>query len=216
MTSSWYLMYFAQRNIPLFQRVTVTDSVLCLVAQLCPTDCNPVDCSPPGSSVHGNSPSKNTGMGCHALLKGIFPTQGSNPGLLHCRWILYHLSHQGNHFFPYINTWNNFQGSWLESHGIINLGKETSKSACFCSVCQENKKSLSKISPFFSFFKLLLSYSRKLNLNVEPSFVFYFPLMKVLTCIRSFIKCVTREECILSPDQEDDHPVENQSGMWEG
>lgn len=57
---------------------------------------------------------------------------------------------------------------------------------------------------------------RKLNLNVEPSFVFYFPLMKVLTCIRSFIKCVTREECILSPDQEDVHPVENQSGMWEG
>lgn len=68
----------------------------------------------------------------------------------------------------------------------------------------------------FSSCKLLLSYSRKLNLNVEPSFVFYFPPMKVLTCIRSFIKCVTREECILSPDQEDVHPVENQSGMWEG
>lgn len=57
---------------------------------------------------------------------------------------------------------------------------------------------------------------RKLNLNVEPSFVFCFPLMKVLTCISSFIKCVTREECILSLDQEDVHPVENQSGMWEG
>ena len=37
-----------------------------------------------------------TGMGCRALLQGIFPTQGLNPGLLHFRWILYHLSHQGS------------------------------------------------------------------------------------------------------------------------
>ena len=40
-----------------------------------------MDCSPPGSSVHGESPGKNTGVGCHALLQGIFPTQGSNPAL---------------------------------------------------------------------------------------------------------------------------------------
>ena len=68
-------------------------SVLCSVAQSCPTLCDPKDCSPPGFSVHGDSPGKNTEMGCHALLQGIFPTQGSNPGLLHCRWILYHWSH---------------------------------------------------------------------------------------------------------------------------
>ena len=42
------------------------------------------------------SPRKNTGVGCHALLQGIFSTQGSNQGLLHCRQILYHLSHQGS------------------------------------------------------------------------------------------------------------------------
>ena len=54
-------------------------------------------CSLPGSSVHGDSPGKNTGVGCHALLQGIFPTQGSNPGLPHCRQVLYHLSHQGSH-----------------------------------------------------------------------------------------------------------------------
>ena len=54
-----------------------------------------MDCSPPGSSVHEDSPGKNTGVGCQALLQGIFPTQGSNPGLLHCRWILY-WSHQGS------------------------------------------------------------------------------------------------------------------------
>ena len=43
-----------------------------------------------------NSPVKNTGVGSHSFLQGIFPTQGSNPGLLHCRQIPYHLSHQGS------------------------------------------------------------------------------------------------------------------------
>ena len=50
----------------------------------------------PGSPVHGDTSGKNTGVGCHALLQGIFPIQGSNPGFLHCRQILYHLSHQGS------------------------------------------------------------------------------------------------------------------------
>ena len=40
-----------------------------------------MDCSPPGSSVHGDSPGKNTGVGCHVLLQGILLTQGSNLGL---------------------------------------------------------------------------------------------------------------------------------------
>ena len=61
---------------------------LCLVAQSCLTLCDPVDYSPPGSSVHGDSPGKDTGVGCHFLLQ-IFPTQGSNLHLLHCRPILY-------------------------------------------------------------------------------------------------------------------------------
>ena len=65
------------------------------VAQSCPTLCDPMDCSPPGS-VHGDSPGKNAEIGCHILLQGIFPTQGSKPGLPHCRWILYHLNHQGS------------------------------------------------------------------------------------------------------------------------
>ena len=75
---------------------------VCLVTQSCLAFCDPVDCSPPGSSVHGDSPGKNTGVGCHALLQGIFSTQRSNPGLLHCRWIFYHLSHQGS---PRILEW---------------------------------------------------------------------------------------------------------------
>ena len=67
-----------------------------LVAQLCPTLCDPMDYSLVGSSVHGDSSGKNTGEGCYALLEGIFPTQGSNIGLPHCRQMLYHLSHQGS------------------------------------------------------------------------------------------------------------------------
>ena len=70
--------------------------VMCLVTQLCLTLFDPMDCTPSGSSVHGDSPGKNTGVGCHNLLQGTFPTQGWNPGLLHCRRILYCLSHQGS------------------------------------------------------------------------------------------------------------------------
>ena len=77
-------------------------SVLYLVAQSCPTPCDPMYYSPPGSSFYGDSPGKNTRVGGHALLHGIFPTQGLNPGLPHCRWIPYHLSHQGN---PRILEW---------------------------------------------------------------------------------------------------------------
>ena len=59
--------------------------VLCLVTLLGPALCDPMDCSLPGSSVYGDSSGKNTGVGCYALLQGIFPTQRSNPGLPHCR-----------------------------------------------------------------------------------------------------------------------------------
>ena len=52
--------------------------VLCLVTQSCLTLCFPMDCSLPGSSVHGDSPGKNTGVGCHVLLQGFFPT---HPGV---------------------------------------------------------------------------------------------------------------------------------------
>ena len=58
--------------------------MLCYVcAQSCRTLCNPMDCSPAGSSVHGISPGKNTGVGCHFQLQGVFLTQGLNPRLLH-------------------------------------------------------------------------------------------------------------------------------------
>ena len=61
-----------------------------------------MDHSPPGSCVHGDSPGKNNGVSYHAFLQGIFLTQGWNPGLPHCRWILYQLSHQRS---PRILEW---------------------------------------------------------------------------------------------------------------
>ena len=57
---------------------------------------------PHGLHSQWNSPGQNTGVGSHSFLQGIFPTQGSNPGLPHCRWILYQLSHQGS---PRILEW---------------------------------------------------------------------------------------------------------------
>ena len=51
---------------------------------------------PHGLNSPRNSPGQNTGMSSLSLLQGIFPTQGSNSGLLHCRWILYQLSHKGS------------------------------------------------------------------------------------------------------------------------
>ena len=66
------------------------------VAQLCPTLCDHMEYSP------WNSPGRNTGVGSLSLLQGIFPTQGSNPGLPCCRWILYQLIHKGS---PRILQW---------------------------------------------------------------------------------------------------------------
>ena len=64
--------------------------------------------STPGSSVNGDSPGKNTGESCYALLQGMFPTQGLNPDLPCCGWIIYHLSHREAH------------------HNFISPGKENS------------------------------------------------------------------------------------------
>ena len=72
--------------------VAIQCAVLCLVTQL--RLCNLKVCSQAPLSM--DSPGKNTGVGCHALLQGIFPIQGSNPGLPHCKQIFYHLSQQGS------------------------------------------------------------------------------------------------------------------------
>ena len=86
-----YFCFFQSKDF-----VSLCAAVLCLVDQLCLTLFYPMNCSPSGSSIFWDSPGKNTGVGGHALLQGIFSTQGSNPGIPYCTWILYHLNHQGS------------------------------------------------------------------------------------------------------------------------
>ena len=88
----WWLTYFTERNVLkvhlcyVLSHSVVSDSLqpdghgLQPTRLLCPWD----------------SLGKNTGVGCRTLLQGSFPTQGSNLGLPHCRWIFYYLSYQGS------------------------------------------------------------------------------------------------------------------------
>ena len=68
------------------------------VAQSCPTLCDPMVCP-------WNSLGKNTGEGCNSILQGIFPTQGLNRSLPHCRQILYHLNYKGIKQIYYFLLW---------------------------------------------------------------------------------------------------------------
>ena len=96
-----------EKSIRRYQNFTERDKTpeewafLCSVTQLCPTLCNSLNCSLPGSSVHVIFQARIlewkywSGEGSAIpFSRGIFPTQGSNPGLLYCRQILYHLSYQ--------------------------------------------------------------------------------------------------------------------------
>ena len=78
-------------DLPNCRRILHQLTRVALVAQLCPTICDPMDCSPAGSSGREDFPDKDTGVGCH-FLQGIFPAQGWKPGLLCCQQTLYHLS----------------------------------------------------------------------------------------------------------------------------
>ena len=93
----------------------------CTLTQLCLTLCDPMDCSLTGSSDHGDSSGKNTGVGYHAL-QGIFPTQRSNPGPPHCRWILYHLSQQGCPVGTGLYKWTWPALIFEESTFLLSLG----------------------------------------------------------------------------------------------
>ena len=73
-------------------------TVCVLIAQSCPTLCDPMDYRLPGSRIHGILQARIL-KGVAVPFQGILQTQGSNSGLLHCRWILYHLSHQGSQIY---------------------------------------------------------------------------------------------------------------------
>ena len=99
--------------LPAWVRVSCAFYAVCCASSLsCADSLRPHGLQPARLLCPWNSSGKNTGVGCHALLQGIFPTQGSNPGLPHCRWILYYLSHQGN---PRILEWVAYPFSRLSS-----------------------------------------------------------------------------------------------------
>ena len=81
---------------------TVSTLSVCVCQSLIVSDSQPTRLLCPW-----NSPGKNTAVGCHSLLQSIFPIQGLNLGLLHCRQSLNHLSHQGS---PRLFTVANYQG----------------------------------------------------------------------------------------------------------
>ena len=86
-----------------------------LVSQSCLSLWDAIDYSLPGSLCPWDFPSKHTGVGCHSLLQGIFPTQETNPGLLHCRQILCHLSHKGSPSYLKITVFNVWVLTFLTS-----------------------------------------------------------------------------------------------------
>ena len=84
-----------------------------------------------------NFQGKSTGVGCHFLLQGIFPTQGSNPGLSHCRQTLYHLSHQGSrHELRLKQPWQNFQSF----RTLPRMKDRSTFSLCLEAQCGSDKK----------------------------------------------------------------------------
>ena len=83
----------ALHHMPSYEPESFKKKVKVLVTQYCLILCGPW---PTKLLCPWDSPGKNTGVGSHSLLQGIFPTQGSDPGLLPCRQILYHLSPQGS------------------------------------------------------------------------------------------------------------------------
>ena len=111
--------------------------VLCLIAQSCPILFDPMDCSPPGSSFHGDSPGKNTGVGCHALLQGIFKPRSpilqadslpssheGNPRIL--EWVAYPFSRGSFQFRNWTGT-SCITGGFSTSWALQNLYGEAKK-----------------------------------------------------------------------------------------
>ena len=88
------------------------------VAQSCPTVWDPMDTRllRPWDFL-----GKSTGVGCHFLLQGIFPTQGSNPGVPHCRQTVYRLSHQGSPRVCCLPVGESNPGLWRDRRGYSPL-----------------------------------------------------------------------------------------------
>ena len=94
---------------------------------------------PHGLYTPWNSPDQNTGVGSLSLLQGIFPTQGSNPGLPHGRWILYQLGHKGNPWqknrYMYTYGWVPLLSTWNYHSIIIGYESESEVSQSCPALC---------------------------------------------------------------------------------
>ena len=141
------------------------------VAQSCPTLCDPMDCS------SWNSPSQNTGVSSLFLLKGIFPTQGLNPSLPHCRWILYQLSHKES---PRILGWVAYSFSSRFSRPRDQTGVSCTASRFFTNwAIREDLKSK---------YKSLTGEEIHLNLFVKVAFQEYFgERNQIQSCLSPFL-----------------------------
>ena len=95
-----------------------------------------------------NSPGQNTEVGSLSLLQGIFPTQGSNQGLLHCRWILYQLSYQGSPLYSLIPLY----------YPPLSLSLIITTSSLYLLVCFLFRY-IHKFAIFFRFHIKVISYS---------------------------------------------------------
>ena len=130
------------------------------VAQSCPTLCDPMDCT-----VHGLFLGQNTGVGSLSLLQGIFPTQGSNPGLPHCRQILYQLTHKGS---PKILEWVAYLFSSGSSRPRNQTGVSCIAGGFFTSWATRKSLVNNRDTYFFAFYKKVKNHCVQL-----PSFFLY-------------------------------------------
>ena len=155
-----WLFFFSLSLIPLKVKV--------LVSQSCLTLGDPMDCKPTRLLCPWDSPGKNTGVGCYALLQGIFSTQGLNPGLLPCRQILYCLSHQGS---P--NSLKIHPNCWCINSLFLFLAKRYSMCLCLSSPL------LKDIWVIFSF--------RLLLIKLIWIFVYLCQIVQLLSCMVSHV-----------------------------
>ena len=116
-----------------------------------------------------NSPGKNSGVDCHSLLQGIFLTQGSNPGLLHCRQSLYCLNHQGSRLKLQLPLGSQRRLVNTETVGLHFQSFWTGRSGLVPRICISNKfpSNFGPVVPSLHFESTIL---KLLKQHAEPLF----------------------------------------------
>ena len=151
------------------------------VAQSCPTLWEPVDCSP------WNSLGQNSGVGSLCLLQGIFPTQGLNSGLPHCRRFLYQLSHKGS---PRILEWVAYPFSRVSSWPRNWTGVSCIASGFFTNWAMK-EACIGYILQFFAHlvFYILRNKSYLWTLTLNKNHLVLFQTIKNFTTVSGYKIC---------------------------